>query len=191
MAVKYEGGFVRMSLLAVGVMAGLSACSSSEPPSTDPAERAAAAARVAPVGMVNVAGATTPAVAAPAPAAAVVEPAPAPAPVAAVVEPTPAPAESAAAEAAPAAPAAVAAAAGGNGKQTYDTVCFVCHSTGAAGAPKIGDKTAWEPRLAQGMDTLHAHSLQGFKAMPPKGGRMDLADADILAAVDYMTGMSQ
>jgi cytochrome c5 len=77
------------------------------------------------------------------------------------------------------------------GKAVYGGACFVCHSTGAAGAPKLGDKALWAPRIAQGMDALKMNSLRGKGAMPPKGGRMDLADADVVAAVAYMVSESQ
>ena len=72
------------------------------------------------------------------------------------------------------------------GKQVYDSACFACHLTGAANAPKLGDKAAWAPRLGQGMDALLASVLNGKGAMPPKGGRVDIPDADIAAAVAYM-----
>ncbi len=89
-----------------------------------------------------------------------------------------------------AAAAAPAVADAGKGKATYDAVCFVCHTPGAAGAPKFGDKAAWEPRIAKGIDVLHGSAINGFMGsagmMPPKGGRPDLADADVKAAVDYM-----
>ena len=112
---------------------------------------------------------------------------------------TSAPVASPAAEPAAAAPApapaadAVAAPAvadAGKGKAAYDAVCFVCHTPGAAGAPKFGDKAAWAPRLEKGIEVLHSNSINGFMGsagmMPPKGGRPDIADADIEAAVDYM-----
>jgi cytochrome c5 len=72
------------------------------------------------------------------------------------------------------------------GKAVYDQACFACHMTGAAGAPKFGDVAAWTPRVAQGMDALYQSSINGKGAMPPKGGRLDIADADIKAAVAYM-----
>ena len=82
-----------------------------------------------------------------------------------------------------------------DGATIYNTVCFACHSTGAAGAPKTGDKAAWAPRIAQGMDLMKEHAVKGFKGttgvMPPKGGRADLPDADIEAAVEYLISKSQ
>jgi len=77
-----------------------------------------------------------------------------------------------------------------SGEQVYNTTCIACHGAGIAGAPKFGDKGAWEPRLGQGLAVLHKHALEGFQGkagvMPPKGGRVDLADASILNAVDYI-----
>jgi cytochrome c5 len=94
---------------------------------------------------------------------------------------------------APAAPAAKPAAAGaaGNGEKVYNAACQVCHAAGLAGAPKVGDKAAWKPRIAQGIDTLHLHAIKGIRTMPPKGGAMGTADADIEAAVDYMVARSR
>ena len=93
----------------------------------------------------------------------------------------------AAAEPAGSAPAAAApAAAAGDGEAIYSKACVACHSTGVAGAPKVGDKAAWEPRLAQGMDGLVGSALKGKGAMPPKGGQMSLSDGDIKSAVQYM-----
>ncbi len=77
------------------------------------------------------------------------------------------------------------------GKTVYATACFACHDTGAAGAPKKGDKAAWAPRIAQGMETLFASSINGKGAMPPKGGQVQLPDDDIKAAVSYMVSESQ
>lgn len=89
--------------------------------------------------------------------------------------------------------AAPVAAVGGaaDGKGTFTSACFACHGTGAAGAPKFGDKGAWKPRIAQGLKTLFTHALNGFKGMPPKGGRADLSDDAVKAAVEYMVTNSK
>ena len=104
------------------------------------------------------------------------------------------PAPGVAASVAPVPAAAPAIAAGGagkpDGKKTYDTTCMACHATGAAGAPKFADKTAWAPRLKTGLDALYASSLKGKGAMPAKGGTT-LPDADIKAAVDYMVAAAK
>jgi len=84
-------------------------------------------------------------------------------------------------------------AAGGkpDGKKTYDTACMACHATGAANAPKLGDKAAWAPRLKAGNDALVASVLKGKGAMPPKGGNAALSDADVKAAVEYLVAASK
>jgi len=74
----------------------------------------------------------------------------------------------------------------GSGKSTFDGVCTACHATGVAGAPKLGDKAAWAPRLKAGKDALYNTALHGKGTMPPKGGNPALSDADVKAAVDYM-----
>ena len=71
-------------------------------------------------------------------------------------------------------------------KDTYQAKCFACHGTGAAGAPKLSDKAAWAPRIAQGIDALYDHAINGFNAMPPKGTCMDCSDDVIKAVVDYL-----
>jgi len=82
-----------------------------------------------------------------------------------------------------------------NGEATYKQVCFACHGTGAAGAPKAGDKAAWKMHIAKGKATLYKHAIQGFKGtkgfMPAKGGRTDLSDDTVKAAVDYMVSISK
>jgi cytochrome c5 len=82
-----------------------------------------------------------------------------------------------------------------DGKQIYNTACFACHMTGAAGAPKFGNKAAWAPRIAQGMDVLKEHAINGYKGktgfMPPKGGRGDLSDEQVFSAIEYMASSSQ
>ena len=88
-----------------------------------------------------------------------------------------------------AAPAATGGAA--DGKGVYEKTCAVCHATGLAGAPKFGDKAAWAPRIATGINTLHNSALHGKNAMPPKGGNLALPDADVSAAVDYMAAAAK
>ena len=82
--------------------------------------------------------------------------------------------------------AATAAAGGQSGEEVYNTVCLACHATGAAGAPKMGDKAAWEARYALGLDALVNSSINGKGAMPPKGGSTSTSDDEIRAAVEYM-----
>lgn len=91
----------------------------------------------------------------------------------------------------PAAGTAVDKADAGKGQAVYKASCTVCHTAGVAGAPKTGDKAAWAPRIKAGMDALYTSSLKGKNAMPPKGGNLSLADADVKAAVDYMVGLSK
>jgi len=105
-------------------------------------------------------------------------------------ESTPAPAAPAAA-AAPAsapAPAANAKAAAVDGKKVYDSACLACHVAGVAGAPKLGDKAAWAPRVKTGIDALVASVTKGKGAMPANGGNPALSNAEIRAAVEYMIG---
>ncbi|MGH8494455.1 MAG: c-type cytochrome [Moraxellaceae bacterium] len=69
----------------------------------------------------------------------------------------------------------------------YNKSCGACHNTGAAGAPKKGDKAAWAARSKQGEAALLGHVKNGFKAMPPKGLCMDCSDADFKALIKYMS----
>lgn len=93
----------------------------------------------------------------------------------------------AAATAAAAAAAPAPGAAPRSGDQVYQQVCAGCHGAGVMGAPKFGDKAAWAPRIAQGAATLEQHALQGFKAMPAKGGCAACSDDEIKAAIKHMT----
>jgi len=71
-------------------------------------------------------------------------------------------------------------------KKTYDARCASCHATGIANAPKFGDKAAWAPFIATGMDTMLAIAIKGKGAMPPKGGCMDCTDAQLKSTIQYM-----
>jgi len=94
-----------------------------------------------------------------------------------------------------AAPAGGSAAIPKDGAEVFQQTCSVCHGQGVAGAPKAGDRTAWAPRIAKGKAVLYQHALQGYQGsagvMPAKGGRADLSDDLIKAAVDHMVGMAQ
>jgi len=89
------------------------------------------------------------------------------------------------------APAPAAETAAVDGESVYKGTCMACHATGAAGAPKVGDKAAWAPRIKQGIDTLLKHATGGFKAMPPRGGNASLSDEAVKAAIEYMVSKSQ
>ena len=77
-----------------------------------------------------------------------------------------------------------------SGPQVFNEACIVCHGSGIGGAPILDDSAAWQPRIAQGMDTLYLHALEGYTGsagyMPPKGARLDLSDQEVNDAVDYM-----
>jgi len=73
------------------------------------------------------------------------------------------------------------------GKSVYDKVCALCHATGIAGAPKLGSVTDWSGRAARGTSVLYASALNGTpRGMPARGGNLELKDAEVKAAVDYM-----
>lgn len=81
------------------------------------------------------------------------------------------------------------------GPQVYNMACIACHSAGVGGAPVVGDASQWAARIAQGVDVLYDHSINGFDGdaaapMPAKGGRMDLSDEEVRDAVDYMVAES-
>ncbi|MFD4838060.1 c-type cytochrome [Achromobacter sp. NPDC058515] len=139
--------------------------------------------------MANKSGASLPEPAAPAEEGAKKEAdaAPAAAPVAAVAPAAPAAPAPAAAAPAPASPAPQqTAAVNPAGEKLYKSVCFACHATGVANAPKFGDKAAWEPFIKTGMDAMVQVAMQGKPPMPPKGGAANASEEDIRAAVQYM-----
>lgn len=70
-------------------------------------------------------------------------------------------------------------------EEVYNAVCMACHATGAAGAPKLDDKAAWEPRVATGIDALMKSAINGKGAMPPRGGQ-DVSDEELKATIGYM-----
>jgi cytochrome c5 len=81
------------------------------------------------------------------------------------------------------------------GRKAFGAVCSMCHASGTAGAPRLGDQADWGPRIAQGMDVLYKHSLEGFTGekgmMPARGGSTTISDDDVKAAVDYMVAKAK
>ena len=74
---------------------------------------------------------------------------------------------------------------------TDDTIaktCGICHTSGVAGAPKIGDAEAWKPRLAKGMDELVKSVTNGMGAMPPRGMCTECSEDDYKALIKRMSG---
>lgn len=82
-----------------------------------------------------------------------------------------------------------------SGPQVYNSACLACHSAGVGGAPIVGSAEAWAARIAQGMETMTKHAIEGYSGsagyMPAKGGRLDLSDDEVAAAVEYMAAESQ
>ena len=142
--------------------------------------------------MANAAGAKFAEPAAPAAASSDAGAPPAPEAAAAPAAPAAAaPAAVAAPAAAPETATTVAAAAGsGAGEALYKQACQVCHAAGVAGAPKLGDKAAWAPRIQAGTEAMYAIAIHGKGAMPARGGTT-ASDADLKAAVDYMAAASK
>ncbi len=83
-----------------------------------------------------------------------------------------------------------------DGKTIYDNLCHSCHTAGVAGAPKLGDKANWGPRIAQGLDTLVKHAIEGYKGpdgnmMPAKGGNPALTDEQVKNAVHWIVDQAK
>jgi cytochrome c5 len=89
--------------------------------------------------------------------------------------------------------AAVASSGPRSGEDVYNAACMACHSTGAGGAPKVGDVAAWAERIAKGNDALYSSGVNGVAGtgMMAKGGCMNCSDEEVHAAVDYMVVGSQ
>ena len=76
------------------------------------------------------------------------------------------------------------------GEAVYAAACSACHAAGIAGAPRTGDAAAWAPRIKQGFDLLVKHAVEGFKAMPPKGGNSNLDSIEVARAVAFIGNQS-
>ena len=82
----------------------------------------------------------------------------------------------------------------GGDRENNSSACIACHGSGVGGAPIVGDAAQWSERIAQGMETLAKHAIEGYTGsagyMPPKGGRLDLSDDEVASAVEYMANES-
>lgn len=105
--------------------------------------------------------------------------------------------QAASAEPAPSveAPPAEVAVAAHPGEAAYQKTCALCHASTAMGAPMLGSKEAWAPRIAQGSEQLYKHAIEGYVgesgAMPARGGNPSLDDEAMKAAVDFMVAKAQ
>lgn len=75
---------------------------------------------------------------------------------------------------------------GGPGEQIVTSVCATCHAAGLMQSPKLGNAGDWAPRIEKGIETLYTNAIEGINMMPARGGRADLTDDEVKAAVDYM-----
>lgn len=82
-----------------------------------------------------------------------------------------------------------------DGAEIYQSACTACHTAGIAGAPKLGDAGIWGPRVAQGLDVLIEHAINGYQGeggvMPARGGNASLSDEQVAAAVEYIVEESK
>ena len=94
-----------------------------------------------------------------------------------------------------AAPEPVVAAEPRDAETVYNLACVACHGAGIAGAPKTGEADAWSARIAQGLEVLSEHAINGYNGeagyMPARGGNSSLSDEEVIAAVEYMVNQSQ
>lgn len=91
------------------------------------------------------------------------------------------------------APAVVAAAPATSmsGEEIVSQVCAMCHSTGMMSSPKLGKASDWAPRMEAGTEALYSNAINGLNMMPARGGRPDLSDDDVKAAVDHMLSLNK
>ena len=73
-----------------------------------------------------------------------------------------------------------------SGEQIVRAACAKCHEAGKGGAPKIGDRNAWIPRVKQGLDAVVRSAIRGHSGMPARGGMADITDTELRSAVVYM-----
>ncbi len=80
-----------------------------------------------------------------------------------------------------------------SGEAIYKKSCMACHASGAANAPKLGDKAAWKPRIEKGMNVLLQSAINGVPgtAMMKRGSCASCSDDDLKTAIEYMVTQSR
>ncbi len=75
------------------------------------------------------------------------------------------------------------------GRAIYTSACSACHAPEnvMVGSPKTGDNAEWSKRLAKGLEAVTDNAVNGFNAMPPKGGASELSREQIRQAIQYMS----
>lgn len=75
--------------------------------------------------------------------------------------------------------------------EKWSRSCALCHVNGEGGAPRMGDASAWKPRIAKGNAQLMVNTVRGFNRMPPLGYCMDCEDNDFAAMIKMMAGIDK
>lgn len=79
----------------------------------------------------------------------------------------------------------------GKAQKIYASTCRICHDSGLLGAPRVGNREEWGPRVSKGRAVLLDHTINGFQKMPARGGRPSLTQKDLALVLDYMLAASQ
>jgi c(7)-type cytochrome triheme protein len=74
------------------------------------------------------------------------------------------------------------------GRAVVEGACIGCHGSGVLGAPKVGDRAQWAARGKDLSALVRSAAAGTAKGMPPRGGRADLSDAQLRAAIEFMMG---
>ena len=164
---KFSGIIVGLIVVTAAIIALAVSLRSPPDPEANPSQQRFAEERIAPVAGVRAGASGEAEIAA-----------------AAAAQPSPAPASDPSSD--PAADPSLAAAASIDGKQVYESACIACHAAGVAGAPMPGSDEMAKRVTEKGIDGVLTSAINGLNVMPPRGGRPDLSDDQIRAAIEFM-----